>query len=103
MGRIAMHRLLISFVCASMFGATTTVTQPVIGPDGLPASGQALIRISAACKSGDTYVGQRTIPVKFNATPPAGQANNFSVPLVPNDTCVVSGQTPAAWDSETGV
>ena len=96
-----MKLLTLAILASTAWCATTTVTQTVVGPDGNPASGQALIRISAACKSGSTYVGQRTISIKFTATTPAGQVNNFSVPLVPNDTCVVSGQTPAAWSQDT--
>ena len=97
-----MKRLLLFLAAsASMFGATTTVSQTVVGPNNQPASGQALIRISAACKSNGAYVGQQTIAVKFTGTPPAGQTNNFSIPLIPNDTCIVSGPTPAGWSGTT--
>ena len=92
-----MKRLLAILYATSMWSATTTVTQMVVGPNNQPASGQALISISAACNSGGTYVGQQAIMVRFTATPPTGQTNNFSAALVPNDTCVVSGPTPAAW------
>ena len=64
-----------------IWAATTTVTQTVTGPDGNPASGTALIRISAPCVAGTTYVGDRTIAVRFTA-------GNFSTTLVPNDACV---------------
>lgn len=79
-----MTRLISIFLIAILTAvAGTTVSQTVVGPDGLPANGQALIRISAACRSGSDYVGDRTIQVKFTGT--------FSVNLVPNDTCRPSG------------
>ena len=93
-----MKRLLVVlFAATSMWAATTTVSQMVVGPNNMPAAGQAQIRLSAACKSGGSYVGQQTITVKFTGTPAPGQANNFSVPLVANDTCVVSGPSPTGW------
>ncbi|MGD0869099.1 MAG: hypothetical protein ABSB88_06080 [Bryobacteraceae bacterium] len=92
-----MKRLLAILYATSMWAATTTVSQSVVGPNNQPASGQALIRLSAACKSSGSYVGQQTIAVKFTATPPTGQTNNFNVALIPNDTCIVSGPTPAGW------
>jgi hypothetical protein len=94
-------KIIFGLLYVASMSAATTVTQSVVGPDGQPAAGQALIRISAACKSGSTYVGQRTISVKFTSVVPSGQANNFSVPLVPNDTCVVAGPTPSVWSSGT--
>jgi hypothetical protein len=80
-----MKMLLSLFFAVVAWPATTTVSQMIVGPDGQPAAGQALIRISQPCQSGTTHVGDRTIPVKFTATVPAGQTNNFSVALVPND------------------
>lgn len=58
--------------------ATTTVTQAVIGPDGLPASGTVYIRITAACSYGGSYVGIKTLAVRFYPTAP------FTINLVPN-------------------
>ena len=58
----------------------TTIAQTIVGPDGNPAAGQMLIRISAACRTQSAYVGKETIVVKFSAV-----VNNFSVKLVPND------------------
>jgi hypothetical protein len=69
---------------AWLSAATTTVAQSILAPDGTPASGTALIRISAPCRSGTSYVGDKTISVRFTA-------GAFSVQLVPNDTCVPSG------------
>jgi len=60
--------------------AVTTVAQTIVGPDGNPAAGQMLIRISTACRTQSAYVGRETIVVKFSAI-----VNNFSVKLVPND------------------
>jgi len=97
-----LKRLLLFLISAPLFGASTTVTQSVVGPDGQPAAGQALIRISAACKSGTIYVGDRTIAVKFTAATPQGQANNFSVALVPNDACVPAGTSYSVSWTLTG-
>jgi hypothetical protein len=58
----------------------TTIAQTIVGPDGNPAAGQMLIRISTACRTQSAYVGRETIVVKFSAI-----VNNFSVKLVPND------------------
>jgi len=60
--------------------AVTVVAQTIVGPDGNPAAGQMLIRISKACRTKGAYVGAKTIAVKFAAT-----QSNFSVQLVPND------------------
>jgi len=60
--------------------AVTTIAQTIVGPDGNPAAGQMLIRISTACRTQSAYVGRETIVVKFSAI-----VNNFSVKLVPND------------------
>jgi len=74
-----------------MFGATTTLTQTVVNPDGTPASGTVYIRPSAACQSGSDYVGNQTVSVTFSG-------GAFSVSLVPNDTCVPSGTSyTASW------
>jgi hypothetical protein len=78
-------RRLILFLAAAvpLVAATTTVTQPIVGPDGQPASGVAYIRITAPCSYSGSYVGERTITVKFapSGSPPA---TTFSVALVPN-------------------
>jgi hypothetical protein len=78
-------RRLILFLAAAvpLAAATTTVTQPIVGPDGQPGSGVAYIRITAPCSYGGSYVGERTITVKFapSGSPPA---TTFSVALVPN-------------------
>ncbi len=64
--------------------APTTVAQTILNPDGSPASGQVMIRPSAACASGPVYVGAKTLTVKFTS-------GAFSVPLMPNDTCAPQG------------
>jgi hypothetical protein len=69
---------------AAAFSQTTTVTQSVLDATGNPANGTVLIRLSAACESGSTYVSVRTIRVSFTG-------GNFSIALVPNDTCVPAG------------
>jgi hypothetical protein len=74
---------------------TTTVTQTVVNPDGTPASGQVLIRLSAACKAGPVYVGDKTVTVKFSG-------GSFAVNLMPNDTCVPSGTSYSASWTLTG-
>ena len=78
-------RKLILFLAAAvpLVAATTTVTQPIVGPDGQPGSGVAYIRITAPCSYGGSYVGEKTITVKFapSGSPPA---TTFSVALVPN-------------------
>jgi len=83
--------LLASLLAVAAWAQTTTVTEMVNGPDGNPTAGQASIRISAPCQGASGYVGMRTIVVKFTASIPAGQTNNFSAGLVPNDTCVPAG------------
>ena len=69
-------------VACGAFGQTT-VTQTVVGPDGLPGKGTVYIRISAACSYGGNYVGNKTLAVKFA---PAGSpaVTTFSVSLIPN-------------------
>jgi pilus assembly protein CpaC len=69
---------------AVLWGANTTVTRTVVGPDGHLASGTVYIRISAACVSGSSYVTEQTKVVRF-------KDGDFSVSLVPNDTCVPAG------------
>jgi hypothetical protein len=76
--------LLLGAACASALAQTTIVTQAVVGPDGQPTDGTAFIAISAACQSGTSYVGNRTIVVRF-------KDGAFSVGLVPNDSCITSG------------
>ena len=78
-----MKLLLALFAAATSFAATTTVSQTVIGPDGQPGTGVAYIRITAPCSYGGSYVGERTITVKFA---PSGSpaVTTFSVALVPN-------------------
>lgn len=77
-------RILAVLLPLTSWAATTTVSQHVVNPDGTDASGTAFIRITAACKSGATYVGDKTVAVKFTG-------GAFSVSLVPNDTCVPAG------------
>jgi hypothetical protein len=80
-----MKRLLLFLAAsASMFGATTTITQTVNLSNGNPANGTALIRISVACTSGSVYIGQQTVAATF-------LSGAFSVNLTPNDTCVPAG------------
>lgn len=75
----------------SASGATTTVAQTVRNSDGSLASGTVMIHITAACRSGSDYIGDKTISVKFTG-------GNFTVTLVPNDTCVPSGTSyTVAW------
>ncbi len=85
-----------AILCAAMaalsaWAQTTTVTQMIVGPDGNPTGGKAFIRITAPCQGVAAYVGMRTITVQFTSAIPPGQTNNFSVGLVPNDTCVPAG------------
>lgn len=81
--------------------AVTTVSQHVVNPDGSDASGTVFIKISQACVSGSNYVGNTTKTVKFTG-------GNFSVPLVPNDTCYLPGSVlhpttyAVAWQLSTG-
>ena len=79
-----MRRLILILAAAvPLAAATTTVSQTVIGPDGQPGTGVAYIRITAPCSYGGSYVGERTITVKFA---PSGSpaVTTFSVALVPN-------------------
>ena len=76
--------VLLLLASASLFAATTTVSQSVVLPNGSLANGTALIRITVACTSGSTYIGQQTV-----ATTLLGGA--FSVNLAPNDTCTPRG------------
>jgi pilus assembly protein CpaC len=71
---------------APAFCAKTTVAQSILNPDGSPASGSALIRITAACKSGPDYAEDKTIRVGFTE-------GAFTVALVPNDACAPGGTT----------
>ena len=73
-------RRLILFLAAAvpLAAATTTVTQPIAGPDGQPGSGVAYIRITAPCSYGGSYVGERTITVKFA---PSGRPPQPHFPL----------------------
>jgi len=91
-----MKRFWLLLLAAAAWAGTTTVTQTILGPDGQPASGQALIRLSAPCQSGANYIGERTIQVKFTA-------GVFSVSLIPNDTCVPNGTSyTVAWQLTGG-
>ncbi|MGD0497556.1 MAG: hypothetical protein ABSC23_03870 [Bryobacteraceae bacterium] len=94
--------LLLLTAAVPLLAATTTVTQSVVGPDGQPSAGQALIRISVPCQAGAAHVGDRTIPVKFTAATPAGQANNFSVALIPNDASGCAGTSYSVSWTLTG-
>ncbi len=86
-----MKRLLLLLLLASPCFAVTTVAQQITNPDGSLASGTAYIRISAPCRSGAVYVGDKTIAVRF-------QAGAFAVLLVPNDTCVPAATSyTVAW------
>lgn len=79
-----LSRLLIGLaLCAPLWATTTTVTQTLVGPDGNPASGNAAIHITAACSYAGSYVGDKTITVKFS---PSGSpaVTTFTVALVPN-------------------
>lgn len=69
---------------APAWAALTTVTQTVKGPDGTPASGTVFIRITAACRSGTDYIGDKTVITQFTN-------GAFAVRLVPNDRCVPAG------------
>jgi hypothetical protein len=66
--------------------AQTTVAQIIDGPNGLPATGQATIKLSEPCSWEANYVGTTAIKVPFTA-------GAFTVELVPNDACItVDGQ-----------
>ena len=89
-----LKRLLISaLLCAPVWGQTT-VSQTIIGPDGSLMTGEALIKLSAACRSGSNYAGPQGVYVPF-------AAGAFSVNLVPTDACPVSGGAGSAWSSVT--
>lgn len=66
------------------WAALTTVTQMVKSPDGAPASGTVFIRITAACRSGADYIGDKTVMSQFTN-------GAFAIRLVPNDRCVPAG------------
>src|SRR5580700_1753523 len=78
------RELLILWLPGLLWGANTTVTRTVVDRDGALATGTAYIRISAPFVSGSSYVTAQTRAVRFTA-------GNFSVSLVPNDTCVPAG------------
>jgi hypothetical protein len=84
----AQKRLLAVMAMAVLAGhaGTTTVSQTIYGPDGNVVNGRALIRISAACIAGSTYVGTRTIVANFSG-------GVFSQALEPNDACVTAAGT----------
>lgn len=89
------HKLFLILWAAVAWSATTTVSQPIVGPDGLPASGTVNIRITAACASGSDYVGTNTVARTF--------AGTLTVKLVPNDTCVPSGTSyTVGWTFSDG-
>jgi hypothetical protein len=80
-----MKRWVWLLVCtAPAWAALTTVTQTVKGPDGAQASGTVFIRITAACRSGTDYIGDKTVTSQFTN-------GAFAVRLVPNDRCVPAG------------
>ena len=90
-----MKRWLALFVLAvGCRAATTTVAQTLIGPDGSLMTGDALIKLSAACVSGSNYAGPQGVDVQF-------AAGACSVNLVPTDACPVSGGSGSAWSSAT--
>lgn len=66
------------------WAALTTVTQTVKSPDGALASGTVFIRITAACRSGADYIGDKTVMSQFTN-------GAFAIRLVPNDRCVPAG------------
>jgi hypothetical protein len=70
-------------LCVPLWATTTTVTQTLVGPDGLPASGTVYIRITAACSYAGSYIGTKTLALKFG---PSGSpaVTTFSTALVPN-------------------
>ena len=88
-----MRRAIILGLLAVMaHAATTTVTQTIIGPDGSPMTGDALIRLSSACASGSDYAGPQGVDVQFTS-------GAFSANLVPTDACPVTGGSGSAWSS----
>lgn len=90
-----MRKLLLILWSVAAWSATTTVSQSIVGPDGLPASGTINIRITAPCASGADYVGAKTISRAFSGT--------LVVKLVPNDTCSPSGTSyTAGWTFSDG-
>jgi hypothetical protein len=81
--------LLLSY---QLFATRTTISQVVRGPDGFPASGTAVISISAACRSGTDYIVDRAPAVVF-------KGGAFSVSLVATDSCALSGGSGFPWFS----
>lgn len=81
---------------APAWAALTTVTQTVKGPDGTLASGTVFIRITAACRSGADYIGDKTVTNQF-------KNGAFAVRLVPNDRCVPAGTSySVSWQLTGG-
>ncbi len=76
--------LVLFLLPCALWGANTTVIRTVIGRDGMPANGTAYIRLTEPCVSGSIHVAAQTKAVHF-------VAGDFSVSLVPNDTCVPAG------------
>lgn len=89
-----MKVLLLAFFSSLAFGATTTITQVVIGPNGNPGNGTVSFRASGACTSGVDYVGAYATSTTF-------LAGAFSYTLVPNDGCVQPGAVVPGGTSYT--
>lgn len=80
-----MKHLIILLMAGAAFAAPTTITGPVVTPDGAPATGNAIFALSRTCigPSGNTVVSQ------FVVVPFSG--GTLTATLEPNDTCLPAG------------